>query len=88
VKEAPTFYAHGRITRITEPLVIMFVNEDEGATCHIHPSRHWDSPDAYGLLVADLIRQIAHAFDVSEEDIWEDAGRELRNPTTTIIYPS
>ena len=39
--------------------------------------------EAFGLLVADVIRHVARAFDVT--DVLRTVQREIDNPTTPIV---
>src|SRR4051794_36550320 len=74
--------------RIENPLVIMFADPNGEVVCHIHPSERCPTHETYGLLIADLVRHVAQAFDVSEEDVWEWVNKERRHPTTKITNPS
>ena len=74
--------------RIENPLVIMFEGADGAVTCHLHPSKRCDSHETYGLLVADLVRHVARAFGVDEDEVWRWAEKERRHPTTDIVNPS
>jgi hypothetical protein len=40
------------------------------------------------LLVCDLVRHVARAFKIEENDVWEWVDKERRNPTTEITNPS
>jgi len=71
---------------ITQPLIIMF-ECDEKIVCHIYP-RPQDSHKSYGLLVCDLVRHLAGAFKVDEDDVWEWVDKERHHHTTKIIQPS
>jgi hypothetical protein len=71
---------------IQAPLVIMF-EQDSNIVCHIHP-RPEDSYRGYGLLICDLVRHVAHAFKVDEDDVWEWVDKERHRPTTKITQPS
>jgi hypothetical protein len=71
---------------VVEPLVIMF-NQDDKLVCHIHPRDDY-GPEAYGLIVCDLVRHAANAFGVHEDDIWEWVDKERRHPTTEIAQAS
>jgi len=76
-----------KMMRIESPLVIMF--EDDGEiVCHIHPSKNASSHQDYGLLICDLVRHVARAFKVDEDDVWEWVDKERRRPTTEIRNPS
>jgi hypothetical protein len=72
--------------RIEKPLLLMF--EEDGQTiCHIHPTEGYDHRQ-YGLLICDLVRHMACAFDVAEDEVWEWVDKERHNPTTEITQPS
>ena len=71
---------------ITHPLVIMF-EQDGNIVCHIHP-RQQDSHSGYGLLICDLVRHVANAFKVDEDDVWEWVDKERHHHTTDIRTPS
>jgi hypothetical protein len=70
--------------RIESPLVIMFEDPDGGIVCRIHQSPKTNSHKHYGLLVCDLVRHVARAFEVEEDDVWEWVDKERRHPTTDI----
>jgi len=74
--------------RIANPLVIMFADGLGEVICHIHPSEHCPTHETYGLLIADLVRHVARAFKVGEEDVWEWVDKERGHPTTPITNPS
>lgn len=71
---------------ITAPLVIMF-EQDGSIVCHLHP-RPDDSHRGYGLLICDLVRHVAGAFKIDEDDVWEWVDKERHHPTTKITQPS
>ncbi len=70
--------------RIENPLVIMFEAPDGQVMCHIHPSKRAKSHQHYGLLICDLVRHVASAFHVREDDVWEWVDKERRHPTSAI----
>lgn len=74
--------------RIENPLVIMFADERGDVVCHLHPSERCPNHETYGLLIADLVRHVARAFSVEEEDVWEWVDKERHHPTTKITNPS
>jgi hypothetical protein len=74
--------------RIANPLVIMFADERGEVICHIDPSEHCPTHETYGLLIADLVRHVARAFNVSEEAVWEWVDKERGHPTSPITNPS
>jgi hypothetical protein len=66
---------------IHHPLVIMYQEEAGGnIICRIHP-RTGDHHGHYGILICDLVRHVANAFDVHENDVWEWVDKERLNPT-------
>jgi hypothetical protein len=73
--------------RIENPLVIMFEHEGQ-IVCHIHPSDNANSHEHYGLIICDLVRHVARAFKVEEDDVWEWVEKERHNPTTDLTRPS
>jgi hypothetical protein len=66
---------------IAQPLIIMF-ESDDGVNCHIHPAGY--TRECYGLLICDLVRHVAKAFNVDEHDVWFWVDRERHDPTATI----
>ena len=68
------------------PLIIMF-EQDGKLTCHLNP-RQDDSYAGYGLMICDLIRHVARAFEVEEDDVWDWVLKERHHPTTEITIPS
>src|SRR5436305_12925142 len=73
--------------KIENPLVIMFAGASGDVQCHIYPSERCPTHKEYGLLVADLVRHVARAFDVGAKDVWEWVDKERRHPTTAITNP-
>jgi hypothetical protein len=75
------------IVAIEQPLVVML--EAGGAVvCQIFPNARAASHREYGLLICDLVRHVARAFEVEEDDVWEWVHKERRHPTTVIDRPS
>jgi hypothetical protein len=77
----------GKAMKIEKPLVIMFETPD-GVICHLYPSETANSHRHYGMLVCDLVRHVARAFEVEEQDVWEWVDKERDHPTTDITRPS
>jgi hypothetical protein len=75
------------VMAIEQPLVIMFEHSGD-VVCHIYPSERAKSHREYGLLICDLVRHVARAFDVGESDVWEWVDKERHRPTTGITRPS
>ena len=72
--------------KVKKPLIIMFEQDGE-IVCHIWP-RPVDCHKSYGLLVCDLVRHVAAAFKVEEDDVWEWVDKERHHHTTDISRPS
>jgi hypothetical protein len=66
---------------IESPLVMMF-EQDKKIVCHIHPGNK--NHTHYGLLICDLVRHVARAFKVDEDEVWEWVDKERRKPTSEI----
>ncbi len=71
---------------LKDPLVVMF-QQDGQLVCHLHPPKDFDHRH-YGLAVCDLVRHVARAFHVGEDEVWEWVDKERRKPTTDIKQPS
>jgi hypothetical protein len=69
---------------IDSPLVIMYEDRDAGIVCRIHKSAKVSSHEHYGILVCDLVRHVARAFKVAEDDVWKWVDKERRKPTSDI----
>ena len=67
-----------------EPYIIMFKNEKGGISCHIYPKDY--TYEMYGMLICDLVRNVANAFDVKENDVWEWVDKERFHHTTDITF--
>lgn len=72
---------------VRNPLVVMFRTPDGDVTTHLHPPDDI-TYEHYGMLVCDLVRHIARAYGVTEEDVWEWVDRERDHHTTEIEIPS
>ena len=68
---------------IEQPLVLIFLEPGGSMITHLHPAEGF-SHESYGLIVCDLVRHIAAAFDVDEADVWEWVGKERRHQTSDI----
>ena len=71
--------------KIEKPLVVMFKDPGGDVVCHIHPEGYTHAH--YGLLVCDLVRHVAAAFNVREDEVWEWVDKERNRPTTAITQP-
>ena len=75
--------AKQRQMRIADPLVIMFREPGGNVVTHIHRPPDLGH-DSFGLLVCDLVRHIANAYQVGEDAVWEWVDKERGRPTTAI----
>jgi hypothetical protein len=66
---------------IESPLVIVFENDGQLQT-HLYPGEM--TYQEYGTLIAALVRHVAKAFKVREEDVWESVDKERYEPTTPV----
>ena len=64
----------------------MFDQRDE-IVCRLH-LRDSYTHQHYGMLVCDVVRNIADAFNVHEDDVWQVVDHERRHHTADINDPS
>jgi len=67
---------------IRNPLVIVFKN-DEKIQTHLYPGEL--SYKEYGILIADIVRHVANAFKVGENEVWEWVDKERHHQTSPAI---
>lgn len=70
-----------REMEIESPLIIVFENEGEIQT-HLYPGEM--GHNEYGALIASLVRHVANAFKVPEDEVWKAVDEERYHPTTPI----
>jgi hypothetical protein len=68
--------------RIENPLVIVYQNEDGDLQTILNPGER--NHQQYGILIADLVRHVANAFKVPENDVWEWVEKERFRPTSPV----
>ena len=71
------------LQHIHDPLIVIYRPEEGGEAITLIMKSDL-SHRHFGLLVADLIRHIAAAYQVREEDVVEWVNREMNHPTTKI----
>ena len=71
---------------VTNLLVIMY-QQDGRTVCRLHPPADYKY-QYYGLIVYDLVRHIAAAFNVSEDDVWRVVELERAHHTTDLFIAS
>ena len=65
--------------KITNPWVVVFEQDGQVQT-HLHIEGR--TYEQYGILIADLVRHVANAFKVREEEVWEWADKERSHQTS------
>jgi hypothetical protein len=75
-------------TVVTKPLLIVYENAAGEPVTEMWPSNTCDGYEAYGLLICDLVRHAARAFNVPEAAVWEWVDRERAAPTSGITTPA
>jgi hypothetical protein len=68
--------------KIEKPLILVFENDGKVQT-HLFPEER--GYREYGILIADLVRHVANAFKVRDNDVWEWVDRERDHPTSPAI---
>lgn len=68
--------------KIENPLVIVFENDGKIQT-HLYPGER--NYKQYGILIADIVRHVANAFKVDENDVWEWVDKERDHPTSPAV---
>ena len=71
---------------LKDPLVVIF-QQDGNVVCHVHPAPGLDHKH-YGLVICDLVRHVARAFHVGEDEVRKWVDKERRKPTADITQPS
>ncbi len=67
---------------IDSPLIIVFENDGQIQT-HLYPGEM--DYQEYGTTIALLVRHVAKAFNVRENDVWEWVDKERYRPMTPIV---
>jgi hypothetical protein len=67
--------------KIDSPLIIVFKN-DEHIQTHLYPGE-MDHKDC-SVQIAALVRHVANAFKVHEDEVWESVDEERYHPTTPV----
>jgi hypothetical protein len=68
--------------KIESPLIVVFENDGKVQT-HLYPGK-WGYKE-YGIVIADVVRHVANAFKVYENDVWEWVDKERDAPTSPAI---
>ncbi len=67
--------------KIDSPLIIVFENDGEIQT-HLYPGAL--TYKEYAVHIAALVRHVAKAFKVLENDVWDAVDEERDHPTTPV----
>ncbi|MGA2850778.1 MAG: hypothetical protein ABSE46_17405 [Terracidiphilus sp.] len=67
--------------KIEKPFIIVFENDGKIQT-HLYPGER--SYAQYGILIADVVRHVANAFNIHENDVWEWVDKERYKPTSPV----
>ena len=70
-----------REMEIQSPLIIVFENDGEIQT-HLYPGEM--NHEEYGALIATLVRHVANAFKVHENEVWKAVDEQRFRPTTSV----
>lgn len=70
------------VTQLGEPMVIVHREAGELQTLLFNFEGH--KPEAYGLIVADIIGHVAKHYDCDPEFVMDWVRKELDNPTTPL----
>ncbi len=65
-----------------ESLIIIVFENDGQLQTHLYPGEM--GYEEYGTLIASLVRHVANAFKVRENDVWEWVDKERYEPTAPI----
>jgi hypothetical protein len=64
---------------VVRPLIVSYKG-DSVNHFEINPPPGF-TPEHYGLLIADLVRHVAKAFQVSEDEVWKWVDQERQHPS-------
>lgn len=72
---------------VTKPLIIVYKTEEGDAVkVELWPSEDQNIGfEGYGLLVADVIRNVAMHFNVPEQSVFDWVKKEMKKPTTKYV---
>ena len=68
--------------KIEKPIVICFLNDDGKIQTHLYPKER--TYGQYGISIADIVRHVAKAYKVNEDDVWEWVDKERYHPTSPV----
>lgn len=68
--------------KITNPWVVVF-DQDGSVQTHIH--REGRTYEQYGIVICDLVRHVANAYGVREDQVWEWVEKERYHQTSPAV---
>ncbi|MFY9854772.1 MAG: hypothetical protein WAK26_12930 [Terracidiphilus sp.] len=68
--------------KIENPIVICFENDDGNIQTHLYPKER--TYHQYGILITDIVRHVAKAYEVNEDDVWEWVDKERYRQTSPV----
>lgn len=72
------------VTVVKQPYVIMFKPQGvDNIITHIYRGDEKIGYREFGLLACDLVRQVASAFEVEEDEVWQWVDKERHHPTSS-----
>jgi hypothetical protein len=72
---------------IRNPLLMVYRNEDSEIVTKIDTGSG-DTWRGFALVIYDLVRHVADAFHVTEDEVWQWVQKERHHHTTDIRKPS
>ena len=69
--------------KIEKPLIICFENSEGNVQTHLYPAER--SYEQYGILIADVVRHVANAFKIHEDEVWKWVEKERYRQTSPVI---
>jgi len=68
--------------QIENPLIIVY-EDDKKIVTHIHSVGYTYAE--YGIVITDIVRHVANAFKVHENDVWEWVDKERYHQTSPVV---
>lgn len=74
-----------KVVEVRDPLLVVHyvtLDEDSPIVFHVHTGdERCNDEAAFGILIADVVRHVAKALKVDEDEIWRWVEAERENPT-------
>lgn len=69
---------------IDKPLLVMFMGSDQDVICHIHDVDGINH-EVWGMMISNVVRQVAKTFNVPEEDVWQWVDLERKEKLVPVV---